>query len=863
MELARKNARIIRIDELIFAARPDTDAHVRVGAGITRAVFEHVRNVIDGRFAMHCGKGRLHIVACVQRNAGNDAGTRKDIRSLLGQDGRHRAAGRETGDEDARTIDRIACTHFIDERKDRGRLARRAPLMFGQKPVPGAHAVAAARLLGIENVRAPALCEGIEVGPSREVIRRLPRTVQGHEQRRQAARIVQRIGNEDAMRHELRRKTRVFAESAQDIGVHAGTQTRRMARVQFPSHDVALEPLGFHADRFRKIREGAILRECASNQAPASARLQGGDEIGHEREADALTARALRNDHGQLRFLGARKNGMRRPQRKTRSVERNETEHIVRRADKARDMLRSEVVDHVKEAAKAVLVAGSLEDAAVEPGIAGVDGAHAHWWSIPLVPTTGKTVYKLHFTYRWNNLPPGAARFVLKVAEMDAVLAGRLQFAFTIMFHYLFPIGSMGLAPFIAWFAFRSMRGDGDAAQAARFWTKIFALNFAVGVVTGIPMEFQFGTNWALFSAKTGAIVGQPLAMEGIFAFFLESVFLGALLSGPERVGKRLYTLAAVAVWFGAWLSGYFVVVTDAWMQHPVGYGLGAKGSIELQSLAALLFSRFALWQYLHVMTGAVLTGAFLVAGVGAFYLLARRDEVLGRRFVRCGVLVGFAFAALAIFPTGDRNGADVSEYQPLKLAAMEGLFESTHGAPLAIIGMPDVRHEKLIDPIFVPDLLSFLAYGNFNAKVAGLTAYGVELWPPVELTYYAYHIMVGLGTIFPVLMLIALALLWRKRLYDARWLLWALMLAVPFPYIANEAGWTVTEVGRQPWIVYGLMKTAAAASPNVASGETLFTLIGFLGMYFVLGSMFLLLTLREIGKGPNWAKPIGDETSR
>ncbi|MGZ3499335.1 MAG: cytochrome ubiquinol oxidase subunit I [Vulcanimicrobiaceae bacterium] len=436
---------------------------------------------------------------------------------------------------------------------------------------------------------------------------------------------------------------------------------------------------------------------------------------------------------------------------------------------------------------------------------------------------------------------------------MDIAVADRLQFAFTIMFHYLFPIGTMGIAPFVAWFTYRSVRyGDNEAAAAARFWTKIFAVNFAAGVVTGIPMEFQFGTNWSLFSAKTGAVIGQPLAMEGVYAFFLESVFLGVLLYGKRLVSPALYVVSAVMVWLGSWLSGFFIVATDAWMQHPVGYVLGPNGRIELGSLAAVLLSPWAWWQFLHVLCGALVAGAFIVGGVGAYYLLAKRDEAFGRRFVRAGAIVALVFSALAVFPTGDRNSADVTHYQPVKLAAMEGLFESTRGAPLAIIGMPDTRNKALIDPIFLPDVLSFLAYGNFRANVDGLRAYATELWPPVELTYYAYHVMVGLGTIF--LALAALAVLWlrRNRLYGARWLLWPFMLAMPFPYIANEAGWVVTEVGRQPWIVYGIMKTSTAASPNVAAGETIFTLIGFAGMYFILGVLFLLLTLREIGAGPS-----------
>jgi len=435
----------------------------------------------------------------------------------------------------------------------------------------------------------------------------------------------------------------------------------------------------------------------------------------------------------------------------------------------------------------------------------------------------------------------------------SAVTADRLQFAFTIMFHYLFPIGTMGMAPFIAWYTVKAARtGDRRYDRAAQFWARIFAINFVVGVVTGIPMEFQFGTNWATFSARTGAIVGQPLAMEGIYAFFLESIFLGIFLYGRGSVSRRLHALSAVLVWLGAWVSGFFITAANAWMQHPVGYSLGSDGRVRLESLPAVLFSPFLWWQYLHVMTGAVVTGGFLVAGVGAYYLLARRQEAYGEIFVRSGVLVAFVFSAIAVFPTGDRNSAEVTRYQPAKLAAMEGLFKSERGAPLAIIGMPDAKNQRLIDPVFVPDVLSFLAYGNVHANVKGLAEYPADARPPVEVTYYAYHIMVGLGTIFLGLGALGTWLLLMKRLDRSRWLLWPLMLAMPFPYIANEAGWLVTEVGRQPWIVYGMLRTSESPSPTVAAGETIFTTIGFVGMYFLLGLLFMLLVLREISTGPD-----------
>lgn len=435
----------------------------------------------------------------------------------------------------------------------------------------------------------------------------------------------------------------------------------------------------------------------------------------------------------------------------------------------------------------------------------------------------------------------------MHIADLD-----RLQFSFTIMFHYLFPIGTMGLVPFIAWYTYRAATGkDSNAEKAASFWTKIFAVNFAAGVVTGIPMEFQFGTNWAAFSEKAGGVVGQPLAMEGIYAFMLEAVFLGVLLSG-RAVGSRLRVASAMLVWFGSWLSGFFIVATDAWMQHPVGYVVDAAGKFQIRSLPAVLLSPWAWWQFAHVMIASLLAGSFILAGVGALYLLSKRDVEFGERFLRTGMIWGLVSCFLVVMPTGDLNAAEVTKYQPIKLAAMEGLFKSEAGAPMAIIGMPDSQRRTLIDPIYVPDVLSFLAYGNLRASVKGLSAYKTELWPPVALTYYAYHIMVGLGTIFGAVTAIGVFLLWRRKLFAARWMLWVTLLITPFPYIAHEAGWIVTEVGRQPWIIYGLMKTGAAYSSNVAGGETVFTIIGFMGAYFVLGVLCIYLILRLIVIGPN-----------
>ncbi len=439
----------------------------------------------------------------------------------------------------------------------------------------------------------------------------------------------------------------------------------------------------------------------------------------------------------------------------------------------------------------------------------------------------------------------------------EAVFAGRIQFAFTIMFHYLFPILTMGLGVFLAVLSTLAWRtGKPVYAEAARFWARIFAINFAIGVVTGIPMEFQFGTNWSRFSAFGGGIFGQTLPMEGVYAFFLESGFLGLFLFGEKRVSRGLHWMAGMGVAAGSLLSGYFIVATDAWMQHPVGFTLNAQGRPVLQSFWAVLLNPYAGWQYLHTINGALVTAAFVTGGIGAFYLLLGRHAEFARMTVKGAVVSGLILAILQVFPTGDMDSKNVVRYQPVKLASMEGLFQTEQGAPLAILGMPDTQHRRLIDPVLAPDVLSFLAYGEFHSSVAGLNQYSKDLWPPVELTYYAYHIMVGLGSCFILIMLLGTLLLWRGGLYHQRWFLWILMLSVPFPYIANEAGWVVAEVGRQPWLIYGMLRTSAGSSPNVAAGETIFTLLGFAGLYFVLGLLFLLLVGRVIAQGPAGGPP-------
>ncbi len=435
----------------------------------------------------------------------------------------------------------------------------------------------------------------------------------------------------------------------------------------------------------------------------------------------------------------------------------------------------------------------------------------------------------------------------------DPAAWSRIQFAFTIVYHYLFPQLTMGLAWFLVYWKWRAFRtGDERYNQAARFWAKIFGLNFAVGVVTGIPMEFQFGTNWAGFSKYAGGVIGQTLAMEGMFAFFLESAFIGALVWGEKRLGPRLHFLAALAVALGSWISGYFIIVTNAFMQYPVGYQIAADGSLGIDSLSKYLLNPWAWIQFAHNQMAAVVTGSFVVAAVGAFYALRGLHPVQARLYLRAGTMMGLVASLLVAFPSGDQQAKMVGKHQPVTLAAMEGRFVGGSMAGVALIGQPNVSARRLENPIEVPGALSFLAYGHFGSNVRGLDDFPRDSWPDnIELLYYSFHLMITLGTIFIALMAYAGFQNLRGQLESSRWLLWILMLAFPFPYLANTLGWMTAELGRQPWLVYGLFRTNHGYSKVVSSGDTIFTLIGFVGLYSVLGLLFLFLVGREISRGP------------
>lgn len=440
----------------------------------------------------------------------------------------------------------------------------------------------------------------------------------------------------------------------------------------------------------------------------------------------------------------------------------------------------------------------------------------------------------------------------------DMLFYDRMQFAFTITFHYLFPQLTMGLSLIIVYFKWKFLKTKLEIYNdAAKFWMKIFALNFAMGVVTGIPMEFQFGTNWAKFSELTGGIIGQTLAMEGMFSFFLESSFLGLFLFGEKLLGHKLHFVTGLLVFLGSWASGFLIIATHSWMQHPVGYEILENGRFILNNFGALFTNEWLWPSYLHNQSASLVTASFVIAAIGAFYVLNNKHYEFGKLFVKTGVVFGLVSSIIVAFPTGDLAAKNVVKYQPVTFAAMEGIFETEDGgSEIVLIGQPNMIDKTLDNKIAVPNILSFLTYQKWDAEIKGLNEFDETVYPSnIPGLYYAYHIMVGLGTIFIGLMLLAVIQLFRKKLYKTKWVLWALLFMLPFPYIANTTGWYTAELGRQPWLVYNLLRTSAGASPTVSAGNTLFTLLGFIGLYLLLGLLFLMLVGKIINSGPQTIK--------
>jgi len=439
---------------------------------------------------------------------------------------------------------------------------------------------------------------------------------------------------------------------------------------------------------------------------------------------------------------------------------------------------------------------------------------------------------------------------------MDVLLLSRLQFALTIAFHYLFPPLSIGLGMLLViveglWLATKKPLYH----QMARFWTRVFALTFAIGVATGIVMEFEFGTNWATYSRYVGDVFGSALAAEGIFAFFLESGFLAVLLFGWDRVGPRLHFFATCMVAFGAHFSAIWIVVANSWMQTPAGFhivGEGLAARAEITDFWAMVFNPSSMDRLSHTLAGAWQAGAWLMVSVGAWYLLRRRHRDFALASVRIGLGLALVSAVLSL-ATGHESAQGVARNQPVKLAAFEGLWETTPQAPLHIFGWVDERNERTHGPA-ITGLLSWLAYGDSARPVTGLKEIPIDQRPPVNFSFQLFHLMVGVG--FGMIGIAAWAgyALWRRRLEDSRLLLWLLTFSVLGPQIANQAGWWAAEVGRQPWIVYNLLRTSAALSAVVTANQVAASIVMFMIVYLLLFAVFLFLLNDKIKHGPDEA---------
>ena len=447
--------------------------------------------------------------------------------------------------------------------------------------------------------------------------------------------------------------------------------------------------------------------------------------------------------------------------------------------------------------------------------------------------------------------------------HLDILTLSRLQFAFTIMFHYLFPPLSIGLGALMVLMEGAYLRtGDKEWEALARFWTKIFAVNFAMGVASGIVMEFQFGTNWSTYSRFVGDVFGSALAAEGIFAFFLESGFLAVLVFGWDRVSKRVHFLSTVLVALGALFSAVWIVVANSWQQTPAGFVLvehaGAVRA-EILDFWAVVFNPSSVQRLVHTILGAYMLGGAFVASVSAFYVLRGRHGSLARKSLALSVAFGAAAAVLLPF-SGDAQARIVARYQPAKLAAFEGLYKTSDPAPLTIFGIPDDARQELRAAVRVPGLLSLLVHRRFRGVVTGLDAFSPQDRPPVAASYFLFHAMVAIGTLLAALFALSLWRLRAGRLYEDRLLLQGLVGSVVLALAANEIGWCAAEVGRQPWIVYGLLRTQDAVSRAVPAQQALISIVLFFIIYSLLLAVWLFVVDAKIAHGPEEPGPAPGE---
>lgn len=431
---------------------------------------------------------------------------------------------------------------------------------------------------------------------------------------------------------------------------------------------------------------------------------------------------------------------------------------------------------------------------------------------------------------------------------MDVVLLSRMQFAVATMFHFLFVPFTLGLSLMVAYMETRYVKtGDETYLRMTKFWGKLFLINFAVGVVTGITLEFQFGTNWSRYSAFVGDIFGSLLAIEATTSFFLESTLIGVWIFGWKKLSKKAHATVMWLIAFASTFSAVWILIANAWMQNPVGYTI-RDGRAELVDFTAALMQKWAILKFIHTVSAAYVLSAFFIMGVSAYHLLKKQKIEFFTRSFRIALVFGLIFSLVVVI-MGDLNGVVVAEKQPSKLAAMESLWETTTRAPVYLFALPDEENERnKIEIGAIPGMLSFLVRHDINAEIRGLKTYPKDERPPVLLTSFAFKGMVGLGLYFILATIIGF--IKRNRLIDSPKYLKLMLLSIPLPYIACELGWMVTEVGRQPWIVYGLMKTSDAVSP-IATSQVLTTLIAFIVLYGLLGVTGFYLIAKNALKGP------------
>ncbi len=439
---------------------------------------------------------------------------------------------------------------------------------------------------------------------------------------------------------------------------------------------------------------------------------------------------------------------------------------------------------------------------------------------------------------------------------MDVLLLSRLQFALTVGFHFLFPPLSIGLAWLLVIIEGRAWRkGDADCARMGRFFAGILGLTFVMGVASGIVMEFQFGTNWARYSRFVGDVFGAPLAAEVFLAFFVESTFLGIYLFGRGRISPAARWFSVLMVALGSTASAFWIIAANSWQQTPAGFAV-REGRAELTSLRDALFNPSALERFFHTAIACLVAGAFLAAGVSAWLVRMKKGGDGPRKTLRMSLILGLAASLAALFPTGHFHARQVARTQPEKFAAMEGLFEGRRRAPAVVFGIPSDDPPRLRLAVEIPAALSLMVHHDADGFVPGmddLRRAGRPL-PPFSVTFISFHSMVGLGMAFIGLTAAGVFLLWRGRLYEAGWYLKILQWAIPLPLLACELGWVAAEVGRQPWVVYGVLRTAEAHSPHVGAGQVLFSIAAFGLVYALLGGLYVFLLIRKIRHGPEEA---------